>query len=240
MRCAVQLKDYWSFVRVMVNDAGCFQPHRMRIVEEIDQLPISALQHWAYCPRQCGLIHLEQAFDDDVHTLRGHAAHRQVDKPGVEIRRGVRVERALPLWSERLGLIGKADVVEFEADGTPYPVEYKVGSRHKSAGIAACDDLQVAAQAVCLAEMTNRNVTEGAVYYAASKRRRTIVVDAALLSQVAETARVVQEMLKSGRLPPPTMEKARCKGCSLRERCQPEALDRLALQTDDDLFNPES
>lgn len=209
-------------------------------MSDLDPLPISALQHWAYCPRQCGLIHLEQAFDDDVHTLRGHAAHRQVDQPGVETRRGIRVERALPLWSDRLGLIGKADVVEFEGDGTPFPVEYKVGSRHKSPGIAACDDLQLAAQAVCLAEMIGRIVPEGAVYYAASKRRRTVVVDATLLSRVAETATAVQEMLRSGRLPPPTLDKARCKGCSLRERCQPEAMDRLTLQTDDDLFNPVS
>ena len=224
----------------MGNDDEHSQHGRISTVSDPDPLPISALQHWAYCPRQCGLIHLEQAFDDDVHTLRGHAAHRQVDQPGMETRRGVRVERALPLWSDRLGLIGKADVVEFEGDGTAFPVEYKVGSRNKSPGIAACDDLQVAAQAACLAEMTGRSVPEGAVYYAASKRRRAVVVDASLLQRVAETALAVQEMLQSGRLPLPTTEKARCKGCSLRERCQPEAMDRLAMRTDDDLFNPVS
>jgi hypothetical protein len=84
--------------------------------------PLSALQHWAYCPRQCGLIHLEQAFDDNLHTLRGNAVHAQVDRPGFELRRGLRVERALPLFSDRPGLVGKADTVEFEADGTPYPL----------------------------------------------------------------------------------------------------------------------
>ena len=119
-------------------------------MSDTDPIPIAALQHWAYCPRQCGLIHLEGAFDENVHTLRGQAVHGATDRPGVELRRGLRVERALPLWSERLGLIGKADVVEFEPDGTPYPVEYKHGSRNKAADIAACDDVQVAAQAVCL------------------------------------------------------------------------------------------
>ena len=135
-------------------------------------LPISALQHWAYCPRQCGLIHLEQVFDDNVYTLRGQAVHAKADQPGVETAKGVRVERALPLWHDELGLIGKSDVVEFLPDGTPYPVEYKHGTRRKAGFIAACDELQLAAQALCLEEMTGRPVEEGALFYASSKRRR--------------------------------------------------------------------
>lgn len=207
-----------------------------------DPLPISALQHWAYCPRQCGLIHLEQAFDDNLHTLRGNAVHAQVDRPGFELRRGLRVERALPLFSDRLGLVGKADTVEFEPDGTPYPVEYKHGSRHKAADIAACDDLQLAAQALCLQEMTGRAVTEGALFYASSKRRRVVSIDEALHTRVAAATTAVRAMLRSMRLPPPTTDTRRCRGCSLRDRCQPEALTRLATGgiagADDDLFNP--
>ena len=121
-------------------------------------IPLSALQHWCYCPRQCALIHVEQVFADNLHTLRGQAVHKQVDLPGVETRAGLRVERALPVWSDSLGLIGKADVVEFEPNGTPYPVEYKHGSRNKAAWIGACDDLQLAAQAMCLEEMTGKPV----------------------------------------------------------------------------------
>jgi CRISPR-associated exonuclease Cas4 len=102
-----------------------------------DAIALSALQHWAYCPRQCGLIHLEQAFDDNLHTLRGNAVHRRVDQPGVETVKGVRVEHALALWHDELGLLGKADVVEFDGASAPYPVEYKHGSRHKAADIAA-------------------------------------------------------------------------------------------------------
>ncbi|KAA5553096.1 Dna2/Cas4 domain-containing protein, partial [Pseudomonas aeruginosa] len=88
--------------------------------------------HWAYCPRQCGLIHLEQAFDDNLHTLRGNALHARADSPGFSSERGLRVERALPLWQDSLGLVGKADVVEFNAAGQAYPIEYKQGSKDKS------------------------------------------------------------------------------------------------------------
>ena len=198
-----------------------------------EPLPLSALQHWAYCPRQCALIHIEQAFDDNVHTLRGQAVHRQVDAPGVEVRRGLRVERALPVWSDALGLIGKADIVEFEPDGVPYPVEYKHGSRHKAAEIAACDDLQLAAQALCLEEMTQRTVPEGALYYATSKRRRVVTIDDGLRLRVHEARDAVAALLAAGRLPPPTRDVRRCKGCSLRERCQPEVLARLAAGAND-------
>ena len=201
-------------------------------MEEPDPITLSALQHWAYCPRQCGLIHLEQAFDDNLHTLRGQAVHRQVDDPGFEFRRCLRVERSLPVWSDTQGLIGKADVVEFEPDGTPYPVEYKHGSRHKAADIAACDDLQLAAQALCLQEMTGRAVTEGALYYASSKRRRVVAIDTALLQWVRSTREAVVAMLASRRLPAPTQDTRRCKGCALRDRCQPEAFARLSQGAD--------
>ncbi len=210
---------------------------------EEDPIPLSALQHWAYCPRQCGLIHLEQAFDDNVHTLRGQAVHKRVDQPGVETAKGVRVEHALPLWHDGLGLIGKADVVEFDKAGRPYPVEYKHGSRHKAADIAACDDLQLAAQALCLEAITGFAVPEGAIYYASSKRRRVVPIDAPLRSQVQQVIDAVRGMLQSQQLAPPlTGPQAgqRCRGCSLRERCQPEAgqsaLMRRAMQA---LFDPD-
>lgn len=200
---------------------------------EEDSIPLSALQHWAYCPRQCGLIHLEQAFDDNVHTLRGQAIHKRVDQPGVETAKGVRVEHALPLWHDDLGLIGKADVVEFDKAGRPYPVEYKHGSRHKAADIAACDDLQLAAQALCLEAMTGFAVPEGAIYYASSKRRRVVPIVPTLRSQVQQVMGAVRGMLHSQQLPPPlTGPQAvqRCRGCSLRERCQPEAGQSALMQ----------
>lgn len=209
--------------------------------EPLDPIALSALQHWAYCPRQCGLIHLEQVFEDNLHTLRGQAVHAQVDKPGMELRKGLRIERALPVWSDAFGLIGKTDAVEYGADGVPYPVEYKHGSRHKAADIAAADDIQLAAQALCLAEMSGHAVTEGALYYASSKRRRVVEITPALQAQVLENAQAIRAMLSSGVLPPPTTDTRRCKGCSLRDRCQPEAWRQMHGGTDvrAKLFDPE-
>lgn len=204
-------------------------------------IPLSALQHWRYCPRQCALIHVEQAFTENVYTLRGQAVHARVDDPGVEVHAGLRVERALPVWSERLGLIGKADVVEFQPDGTPYPVEYKHGPRRKAARIAACDDLQLAAQALCLEEMTGKAVPEGALFYASSKRRRVVPITPALHAEVEQATTEVRALLAAGRLPPP-VDDERCRACSLIELCQPQALAARAAQAAArrHLFDPES
>lgn len=189
------------------------------MADEDDAIAISALQHWAYCPRQCGLIHLEQAFADNIHTARGQAVHHLVDAPGYEIKAGVRVERALPIWSERLGLIGKADVVEFHPDGTVYPVEFKHGRKKQ----AIHDDLQLAAQALCLAEMLGRPVEQGAIYHASSRRRREVTITPELIRLVEETTAAIRAMLASGVLPPPVND-GRCRECSLKEICQPEAV----------------
>lgn len=209
---------------------------------EVEQIPLSALQHWAYCPRQCGLIHLEQVFEDNVYTLRGQAVHAKADQPGVETAKGVRMERALPLWHDELGLIGKADVVEFLAGGIPYPVEYKHGSRNKAGDIAACDDIQLAAQALCLESMTGKPVNEGALYYATSKRRRVVPITAQLRADVVHVADAIRQMLASGNLPPPLMlEQAakRCRACSLRERCQPCASHGSLVTARTALFAPD-
>lgn len=184
-----------------------------------DPISLSALQHYSYCPRQCGLIHLEQAFEENVHTLRGRAVHARVDEPAVEEMAGVRIERSLGLRCERLGLVGKADVVEFLADGTPYPVEYKHGPRR----VRAHDDIQLAAQALCLEEMTGREVRRGAIYHATSRRRREVEITPALRHAVEEAVVAVRTMLTSGVLPPPVNDD-RCRECSLKDICQPAAL----------------
>ncbi len=200
-------------------------------------MPLSALQHYSYCPRQCGLIHLEQAFEENVSTLKGRAVHRLVDEPEGETERGLRVERALPLYSERYGLSGKADVVEFLPDGTPYPVEYKHGRRHARLH----DDLQLAAQALCLEEMTGRAVPRGAIYHFSSRRRREVAITAELRAAVIDTAGAVRAMFVSGRLPPPVDDTKLCRNCSLQNLCQP-AINRAATdlrQLRDSLFTPE-
>lgn len=206
---------------------------------EDDPLPLSALQHWRYCPRQCLLIHGEQAFAENVHTLRGQAVHQRVDEPGFETRHGVRAARAVPLWCDRLGLTGKADIVEFLADGTAYPVEYKHG-RQRNAGKGRHDELQLAAQALCLEEMTGQPVPVGAIYHASSHRRREVMIGPELRSEVEATVAAVRDALVASALPPP-LNDARCLECSLIDLCQPAALAArerqqvLAAQ----LFNPD-
>lgn len=201
-----------------------------------EAVALSALQHWVYCPRQCGLIHLEQAFEDNIHTARGQAVHHLVDTPGYEIKAGVRVERALPVWSDRYGLIGKADLVEFHPDGVIYPVEFKHGAKRQKLH----DDIQLAAQAICLEEMLGRAVPKGAIFHATSHRRREVVVTQELRRFVIETAEAICAMLASGKLPPPVND-ARCNECSLKDICQPQALaDQVKQQLQrQSLFNPE-
>ena len=146
-----------------------------------------------------------------------------MDDPGFEVRDGLRIERALPLFSDTLGLVGKADVVEFLPDGTPYPVEYKHGSRNKRADIAACDDVQLAAQALCLEEMFGTPVLEGALYYASSKRRRIVAVDSGLREKARRAIAEVRNLLAVGITPPPLADE-HCRACSLRDLCQPDAV----------------
>ncbi|MEO8326645.1 MAG: CRISPR-associated protein Cas4 [Nitrospirota bacterium] len=184
-----------------------------------DLIMISALEHWSYCPRQCALIHVEQTFNENLYTLRGRAIHEQVDIPEVEIQAGVRIERALPLWSKRLGLIGKADVVEFHGT-VPYPVEYKHGSKAKTWGH---EDLQLCAQAICLEEMTHQEVRCGAIYHFKSRRRREVVFDQPLRDAVAKAVQDIREMLDTKTIPPPVNDK-RCEHCSLQESCMPAVL----------------
>lgn len=182
-------------------------------------------------------------FDENVHTLRGQAVHAKVDKPGVETDKGVLVERALPLWHDALGLVGKADVVEFLPDGVPYPVEYKHGSRNKAADIAACDDIQLAAQAMCLDAMTGHAVTEGAIFYATSKRRRVVPITAKLRAQVEQTVQVIRQMFATASLPPvlgADEAAKRCKACSLIERCQPQAARADFSAARAALFDPDA
>ncbi len=151
--------------------------------------------------------------------MRGNAVHAHVDAPGYEQKSGMRLERALPIWSDVLGLIGKADIVEFGPDGTPYPVEYKHGRRRP----ADHDDLQLAAQAICLEEMTGRKVAKCAIFHASSKRRREVLITDELREQVKSTTEAIREALSSGRLPPPVNDK-RCLECSLKDICQPAAI----------------
>jgi CRISPR-associated exonuclease Cas4 len=205
-------------------------------MDEEDLIPISGLQHYSYCPRQWALIYMEQTFDENLYTLRGRAVHEQVDTPERHIETGVRIERSLPLYSRRLGLVGKADVVEFLPDGTPYPVEYKHGPRRSKIH----DDVQLAAQAICLEEMTGFSVPKGAIYHHSSRRRREVNITPALRAEVERMAPLMRVLLASGKLPPPVNDD-RCRHCSLQDACQPEVIAATARwqRVYAELFMPE-
>lgn len=203
--------------------------------EIADPINVSALNQYTYCPRRCGLIYLESEFSNNIHTARGNAEHEHVDQSGyVTTREGARAEYALPVWSERIGLIGKCDVVEFWPDGNIYPVEYKHGVRKKRLN----DDLQLVAQALCLEEMTGKAITHGAIYHHGSRRRREVAITQELRNKVEETVKAIRAMMDSGKLPPPAND-ARCKECSLKEICQPDALaEQCRLKSlREELFN---
>lgn len=188
-----------------------------------DPIPISALQHYVYCPRQCALIHVEQVWSENLYTMRGNRAHTNVDIPEGMVREGLQVERALPLWSERLGLVGRADVVEF-VDGVPYPVEYKVGSKWAK----RADEVQLCAQGLCLEEMFSVPVPEGAMFYKTSRRRREVEFTPELRADVLAVISAVRQMLRQTQLPPPVAD-ARCPNCSLIDTCMPDIPAALAL-----------
>lgn len=189
-----------------------------------EPIPISALAQYAYCPRRCALILLESDWNDNEYTLRGTRAHENVDIPEGLLREGVPVERALPLWSDRLGLVGRGDVVEF-VDGVPYPVEYKVGNRWAKRS----DEVQLCAQAMCLEEMFGVPVPEGALFYKATRRRRVIAFTPELRSETLAVISAVRQLIAQDKLPPPVADN-RCPACSLLHSCMPEvphALQRL-------------
>lgn len=199
--------------------------NQLELWDEAEIVPISALEHYAYCPRQCALIHIEQVYEENVYTLRGVALHERVDEAERLVEEGIVLEYALPLWSARLGLIGRADVVGFLPDGTPYPIEYKSGRRK----VKYHDDVQLCAQAMCLEEMLERAVPKGAIYYYASRRRREVEFTPELRALTEQIIVETRQMLLSGRTPPPVND-ARCPDCSLIRLCMPEAIARLQQQ----------
>jgi len=185
----------------------------------LDPINVSALNQYAYCPRRCGLIYLEGEFENNIHTSRGNAEHERVDRVAhAAAKDGARIEYSLPIFSDRLGLMGKCDVVEFWQDGTVYPVEYKHGRRRAWLN----DDVQVGAQAMCLEDMLGVTVNEAAVFHAGSKRRRVVNVDASLRSAVCATLAAIRDLLGQREVPPHTNDQRRCRECSLREICGPD------------------
>ena len=203
-----------------------------------DLVMLSALQHWLFCKRQCALIHVEGAWEENRLTADGRVMHERVDERKSETRRTLRQATAVRLASRRLGIAGIADMVEFhlaeserDAAGTkvavslpglsgfwrPFPVEYKRGKpkTHRA------DEVQLCAQAMCLEEMLGVSIPAGALFYGEPRRRTDVVFDAELRRLTEEAAQGVRELLASGATPSPTFGKW-CASCSLVEECRPK------------------
>lgn len=210
---------------------------------EDELVPISALQHLAFCERQCALIHLEGVWAENQLTAEGRIMHDRAHEPGTESRGDVRISRGLRLRSLRLGLSGTADVVEFHRCGhlrdasgkapgaggvrlpgvsgswAPFPVEYKRG-RPKSGPL---DEIQLCAQALCLEEMLGVQVSSAALFYGKPVRRFDVALTPVLREETERLAIRVHELIRLGVTPPPIYEK-KCDSCSLISVCMPKRL----------------
>lgn len=200
-----------------------------------DYLLLSGIQHMAFCERQWALIHIEQAWAENVRTMEGKHLHERTDDPFEdETRKNVRIVRAMPVVSKKLGLRGVADVVEFHRteealEGVtvrlknrkgwwrPYPVEYKRGRPKRDDR----DAVQLCAQAMALEEMLNVAIDSGFLYYGQIRHREHIVINKVLRDRVEELSKKMHEMMAEGKTPKAAKGK-HCSLCSLKEICQPE------------------
>lgn len=192
---------------------------------EEDLLPLSALQHLLFCERQCALIHIERVWRENLFTAEGRILHKRVDSDMKESRGNMRIERGVPLRSLQLGLIGKADVVEYHRDPRddatdvwlPFPVEYKRGRPKRDNS----DKVQLCAQALCLEEMLGRTISHGALFYGQKRRRFEVSFDQALRRETAETAGRLHALIARGATPKVEYS-PKCDTCSLLELCLPK------------------
>lgn len=210
---------------------------------EDDFIHISALQHYVFCPRQCALIHVEDVWQENVFTVRGSILHEKVHSDTYETRGTLKTVRALRIHSFRLGLIGRADVVEFRrsTDGSDVPevlpVEFKSGQPKDDIS----DKVQLCAQALCLEEMLNTRVKGGAFFYGRTRRRVQVEIDEELREQTEDTIAAVQDLVSRKHVPtfdelicnsgmPATRYLEKCRHCSLYDVCQPRAMNERKLQ----------
>lgn len=182
-------------------------------------LAISALQHYAYCPRQFALIHIEQAWQENRLTAEGRVLHERVDSGVAEKRRGTQSERGVLLRSQQYRLTGKMDLLEIEPGDPPHylPVEYKRGKPK----LEDWDRIQVCAQALCLEEMRDVSISEGAIWYWEVRKREPMAINAALRAATIATIESAHAMLAAGETPAPIENTKRCRACSLVDLCEP-------------------
>lgn len=204
-----------------------------------DLLPLSGLQHFAFCRRQWALIHLEQQWQENLRTVEGGLLHRRAhDEAARERRSDTLILRGLQVVSHQLGLSGQCDVVEFHAtpkgvplqgeEGLwqPYPVEYKRGKPKSH----QADELQLCAQAMCLEEMLCCSIPEGALFYREPRRRTVVLFTPELRETVRRDSDEMHQLYHRGHTPKAKPSKS-CNACSLKELCLPQLVRRESVQT---------
>ena len=190
-----------------------------QLSEEAEQeiFPLSLLNDYLYCQRRAALKAIEGLRGINEHTVVGDSVHEQTDIPGYETVKGVTLLRALPVWSERLGLSGRCDIVERHPDGSLIPVEFKKGKRRKFYN----DDAQLCAQALCLEEMFELDIPRGAIFHARSKRRREVEFTDDLRHFTKQAIKDVHRLIEEETVPN-AVHKPQCSECSLFDHCLPE------------------
>ena len=189
--------------------------------QESDYLLLSGLQHFCFCPRQCAFIHLEQLWSENFLTASGRILHEKVHSGLVESRQCMRIERDLKIASSVLGITGKTDAVEFYSDGTVIPIEYKHGKPKEDSS----DEIQLCAQVMCLEEMLDVRISQGALFYFKVRKRVPVVISPELRQKTFFVAESFHELIQKGKTPAAQYEK-KCDSCSFIEECFPESVGR--------------
>lgn len=197
---------------------------------EDDYLMISGIQHFKFCRRQWALIHIEQQWAENEHTVIGELMHKKAHDPYIaEKRKDMIIARALPISSRTMGVSGECDIVEFHKceDGirlnghrgtySIYPVEYKKGKPKHSEE----DILQLVVQAMCLEEMFSTEITEGAIFYGEIRRREIVMITENLRTEVRQMFQEMHQYFNRRYTPKVKVNKA-CSSCSLKELCMPK------------------
>lgn len=187
---------------------------------EEDYIQLSSIQHYIFCPRQCGLIHIDALWSENLFTARGRIMHERADSGEDESRGDKTIVRSLNIYSKRLGISGRCDVVEMNDDGTkiiPYPVEYKSGKPKMDIS----DTAQLCAQTLCLEEMMNVSISEAAIFYGKPRRRLPVVIDENLRKETEKVIRSIHNMIKERKVPAAVYMK-KCDTCSLNDMCMPK------------------
>lgn len=195
---------------------------------EDDFIMISALQHYVYCPRQCGLIHVDDVWQENVFTVRGNILHGKVDTDTYETRGNTKTVRGLRIHSYKFGITGRCDVVEFkETENGKFvlPVEFKSGEPKEDIS----DKVQLCAQAICLEEMLNITIKQGAFFYGKIRRRNIVDIDEELRTQTENIILAVRQIVASKKIPIAEFQ-TKCRNCSLQSICQPKAMNKRKLE----------